>query len=510
MEVALADAVVVEECQEKALPVGWAWTTLGQITDTTRKRVKPQDYPDLRFIGMEHVEAHTMRLLGSVPAREMRSAAEYFEPGDVLYGRLRPYLNKVYCPDFEGLCSAEFIVFRHVPHLDSRYLQYFLNSWDFVSFASHLNEGDRPRVNFSQLADYPFPLAPLAEQRRIVAEIEAQFTRLDAGVAALQRVQRALQRYRAGVLKAACEGRLVPQDPGDEPAGVLLQRILAARRARWEANELAKMKARGKTPKDDAWKRRYTEPAPPDTAGLPALPEGWCWAKLEQLITRIEAGHSPKAQGRPALPGEYGVVKVSAMSWGSFLPEENKALFPGHVPDDPLTIRAGDLLISRANTVELVGAVVLVERDHPNLMLSDKSLRIIPASDEVSPKWLLYVLRAPTVRHFFESVATGTSDSMRNLSQEKIRAAPIALPPLSEQHRIIAEVERRLSVVAEVEATVEANLKRAERLRQSILKRAFEGRLVPQDPNDEPAGELLARVRAQRRIRAAQLRFSGL
>ncbi|HBY94007.1 MAG TPA: hypothetical protein DEP84_08595, partial [Chloroflexi bacterium] len=303
---------------------------------------------------------------------------------------------------------------------------------------------------------------------------------------------------------------------GDELAGALLQRILADRRARWEAGELAKMNARGKTPKDDTWKWRYKEPAPPDMAELPAVPEGWVWATLKQLITRIEAGHSPKAQGRPALIGEYGVVKVSAMSWGSFLPEENKALFPGYVPDDSLTIRAGDLLISRANTIELVGAVVLVEQDHPNLMLSDKSLRLIPASDEVSSEWLLYVLRAPTVRNFFESVATGTSDSMRNLSQEKIRAAPIALPPLSEQHRIIAEVERRLSVVAEVEATVEANLKRAERLRQSILKRAFEGRLVPQDPNDEPAGELLSRVRAERadgnvgKKKAQQLRLADM
>lgn len=523
MEVALADAVVVEACQEHVVPKGWVWTRVCNVGDVQLGRQRaPQHHngehmrPYLRVANVfeDRIDTSDVLHMNFTPEEYQVYKLQY---GDILLnegqslelvGRAAMYRNEV-----PGACFQNTLIrFRAFDCVLPKYAL-----WVFIAY---LHTGKFRRIakwttNIAHLgakrfAGLEFPLAPLAEQRRIVAEIEAQFTRLDAGVAALQRVQRALQRYRAGVLKAACEGRLVPQDPGDEPAGVLLQRILAARRARWEANELAKMKARGKTPKDDAWKRRYTEPAPPDTAGLPALPEGWCWAKLEQLITRIEAGHSPKAQGRPALPGEYGVVKVSAMSWGSFLPEENKALFPGHVPDDPLTIRAGDLLISRANTVELVGAVVLVERDHPNLMLSDKSLRIIPASDEVSPKWLLYVLRAPTVRHFFESVATGTSDSMRNLSQEKIRAAPIALPPLSEQHRIIAEVERRLSVVAEVEATVEANLKRAERLRQSILKRAFEGRLVPQDPNDEPAGELLARVRAQRRIRAAQLRFSGL
>ncbi len=93
-----------------------------------------------------------------------------------------------------GLCSGEFIPFRKTPYLDNKYLLYFLSSWEFVSFASHLNEGDRPRVNFDQLADYPFPLAPLPEQHRIVAEIETQFTRLDAGVAALKRVQANLRR----------------------------------------------------------------------------------------------------------------------------------------------------------------------------------------------------------------------------------------------------------------------------------------------------------------------------
>jgi type I restriction enzyme S subunit len=208
------------------LPPEWMWTTLGEVADTTRMRADPQDYPDARFIGMEHVEAHTMRLLGTVPAKEMRSSAERFEPGDVLYGRLRPYLNKVLCPDFAGLCSGEFIIFRKTPHLESHYLQYFLNSADFVSFASHLNAGDRPRVNFEQLADYPFPLPPLPEQHRIVAEIEELFTQLDAGVAALKRVQANLKRYRASVLKAACEGRLAPQDPAEEPADRLLARIL--------------------------------------------------------------------------------------------------------------------------------------------------------------------------------------------------------------------------------------------------------------------------------------------
>ncbi len=118
----------------------------------------------------------------------------------------------------------------------------------------------------------PIPLPPLPEQHRIVAEIEKQFTRLDAGVAALKRVQANLKRYRASVLKAACEGRLAPQDPADEPADRLLARILAERRAKWEAEHPGK---------------KYVEPAAPVTDGLPELPVGWCWATMEQVVTRI-------------------------------------------------------------------------------------------------------------------------------------------------------------------------------------------------------------------------------
>ena len=99
------------------LPDGWEWTTIGKATKPMQKRVNPQDHPALPYIGMENVEAHTMQLLGTVPAKEMKSAADTFSPGDVLHGRLRPYLNKVYLPEFTGLCSTEFIVFRKAPHI---------------------------------------------------------------------------------------------------------------------------------------------------------------------------------------------------------------------------------------------------------------------------------------------------------------------------------------------------------------------------------------------------------
>jgi type I restriction enzyme S subunit len=469
--------------QGGTLPPGWVWTRLGEITDTTRMRADPQDHPDARFIGMEHVEAHTMRLLGTIPAREMHSSAERFKPGDVLYGRLRPYLNKVLSPDFAGLCSGEFIIFRKVPHLENRYLQYFLNSADFVSFASHLNAGDRPRVNFDQLADYPFPLPAIAEQRRIVAEIEKQFTRLDAGVVALKRVQANLKRYRASVLKAACEGRLAPQDPNDEPADRLLARILAERRAKWEAEHPGK---------------KYVEPAAPVTDGLSELPVGWCWARAEQLCDFITKGTTPSADKLFSGSGDVPFIKVYNLTDRGNLDFNVNPTFVSrqtHIGELARSrVYPGDVLMNIVGPP--LGKVSIVPDQHPEWNVN-QAIAIFRPMPSYNRRFLCHCLLTEQMLAWAIRRAKATAGQF-NLTLEICRDLPLPVPPLAEQHRIVAEVERRLSVVTALEATVAANLARAGRLRQAVLKRAFEGRLVAQDADDVQAEVLLAHIQTAR------------
>jgi type I restriction enzyme S subunit len=441
-----------ETQQANGLPAGWVWTTLGEVTNTTRRRVQPQDHPLLRFVGMEHVEAHTMRVLSTVPASEMRSTAEYFEPGDVLYGRLRPYLNKVFCADFTGLCSGEFIAFRKVEHVASKYLLYFLNSWEFVSFASHLNEGDRPRVSMDQLVGYPFPLAPLPEQHRIVAEIETQFTRLDAGVAALKRVQAKLRRYKAALLKAACEGRLVPTEAElarvegrpYEPAAALLAHILAERRAQWQQTNPGK---------------RYVEPKEVDADGLAELPEGWVWARFEQFTENHDGRRVPvKASDRQEMQGEYPYYGASGI-----IDHVNDYLFDGEYL---LVAEDGANLLARSSPIAFQAHGRFWVNNHAHVV---RTFCGCPLG------YLEFFLNSIDLKFLV------TGSAQPKLTQANLHRINVPVPPLVEQRRIVAEVERRLSVAQEVESTVAASLRRAERLRQSILKRAFEGRLIPQD-----------------------------
>ena len=475
--------------ENRHIPPGWSWTTLKDVTSPRGQKMKPKDLSGAPFIGLEHIEAHTMKLLEVGHADKMKSAGSYFESGDVLYGRLRPYLNKIHEASFTGLASGEFIVFPRHDYLDNVFLKYFLNQVEFVSYATRLNTGDRPRVDFDQLADYPFPLPPLNEQRCIVAEVKKQFTRLDASVASLKRVQDNLKRYRASLLQAATEGRLVPTEAelaraesrDYEPADQLLKRILAERRERWESQE----KRRGK----------YKEPAAPDTSELPELPEGWVWASAGQT-TEVKGGIQKQPKRAPR-NNSQPFLRVANVQRGNLLLEEIHRIevFSGEL--DKYRLISGDLLIVEGNgSPREIGRMALWRDQIPDCVHQNHIIRA-RALGGVAPQYIEAYWNSRSGASRVVSVASSTS-GLYTLSATKVSALPVPLPPLCEQHRIVAELEKRLSLLEKAEDVVESNLKKADHLRQSILKRAFSGSLVPQDPSDEPASVLLERIKEER------------
>lgn len=448
-------------------PSGWRIAKLRELVSPIRPRVKPSDFPNLRFIGLENLQAHTTRLLGTESSATVRSSSIHFLPSDLLYSRLRPYLNKVMVADFEGLCSAEFIVLPSNDNINSKYLMYFLNSSVFVRFANSLNTGDRPRVDFTQIGEFVIPTPSIHEQKQIVAEIETQFARLDAAVAALKSARIRLKRYRASVLKAACEGRLVPTEAElarrdgreYELASVLLERIQAERAA-------TPGKKRGKVKDSVAV----------DTAGLPVLSEGWAWSPLYRLLIRSEYGTSTKCDydftGPPVLriPNVIkGKIDISDIKYAS----ESLKL------SDDDRLAKGDMLICRTNgSISLVGRSAVIGEDlHANYSFASYLLRLRFIETETVPLWVQSYLGSQSARQWIESRAA-SSAGQNNVSLSLMHSMEIPIPPLSEQKRIVAEVERRMSVIEVMEVLVEKNLKRAETLRQSILRMAFSGKLL--------------------------------
>ncbi len=191
-------------------------------------------------------------------------------------------------------------------------------------------------------------------------------------------------------------------------------------------------------------------------------------------------------------------MKTTAVQSFHFLAAENKRLPRPLEPRPHLSVRSGDVLITRAGPRKRVGITCLVRETQPRLMVCDKVYRLRCDKEKTLPACLEVVLNAPRIVDALDELKTGISDSGVNLTQQKFMDLRIPIPTIENQSSIVVEVERHLSIVHEIEAQIDANLMRAARLRQGILKRAFEGRLVPQDPNDEPAEKLLERIRQQR------------
>jgi type I restriction enzyme S subunit len=205
---------------------------------------------------------------------------------------------------------------------------------------------------------------------------------------------------------------------------------------------------------------------------------------LGHLLEGIEAGRSFRCHGHPAPNDKWGVVKVSAMTWGDFREQENKEVIDESMVDERWEIRNGDLLISRANTSDYVGAVVLVRETRPKLLLSDKSLRLLPRTAEVCGEWLSYALNAPLSRKQMSTAATGTSDSMRNLSQDKIKALTLRVPPLAVQEDLARQIEVEMAAALQLQGVITMQLKRSDSLRKAVLRDALDGRLSVADAKD--------------------------
>lgn len=219
------------------------------------------------------------------------------------------------------------------------------------------------------------------------------------------------------------------------------------------------------------------------------LPIGWRWAKLGEVLLGIEAGKSFQTTERLALPNELGVLKVSAVTWAEFRPNEAKAIEEDYEPAPRHRVRKNDILITRANTRELVGAVVHVAADYPNRLLSDKTLRLVVDESLVFPDFMIHMLRQPVARMHIEGNATGTSDSMRNISQEAIRAIPLPLPPLPEQKRIAAILAEQMAAVEKARGAAEERLKATKELPAAYLREVFGNEVARAWPT-RPLGEV--------------------
>lgn len=351
----------------------------------------------------------------------------------------------------------------------------------------------------------PAPIAPTNEQRRIVQKIEALFDEIDKGVESLQTARATLSLYRQSLLKSAFEGRLTADwrarnaDKLEAPKA-LLARIQAERDAHykdaletwqdaittWRSDgEKGKKPTRPKRPSD------FPDDLQDLQIALPELPFGWLWAHLGWCSSGPEYGTAAKSSDTGEVPViRMGNLQRGRIDWGNLAYSSD--------PDEieQYSLKPGDVLFNRTNSPELVGKTSLYKGEQPALF-AGYLVRVNQIEQIASGPYVTYFLNSPLANEHGKGVKTdGVNQS--NINASKLQEYPFPYCPSAEQAEIVSLLDARLDAADALEAEIDAALRRAAALRQSILRKAFSGQLVPQDPSDEPAGVLLKRAKAEK------------
>lgn len=343
---------------------------------------------------------------------------------------------------------------------DPRYYSYLLSSLGLARLDKSTAIPGLSRDDYNAVE---VTIHPPEQHAEVVAEIEKQFSRLDEAVANLQRVKANLKRYKASVLKAAVEGRLVETEASIaqregrsyETGEQLLQRILEERREKWSS------------------KGKYKEPLPHEVQGLSKAPEGWVWCSLDLVAAETLFGLDRGRDQQRAEAVGVRYVKMNNVSMDGDV-QTDELVYVDATPEEVVRydVTNGDLLFNTRNSLELVGKVGIV-RSIPSCTVFNNNLMRIRTCDGVSPVFLGYQMCAFEFRQRMEKVKKATT-SVAAVYQKDLLPLAIALPPESEQVRIVAEIDRHLSIIREVEAEVDTNLQRAQALRQATLIKAFD------------------------------------
>ena len=419
---------------------------------------------DVSFVPMAAVEA----LSGGIDVSTVRKYAEvkkgytHFRDGDILFAKVTPCMENGKMAiarklvNGVGFGSTEFHVLRPRAGVDARYIYYFVSSQTFRKDASGHMTGavGLRRVPSSYLEEQLIPLPHIDEQRRIVAELEKQFSRLDEAVANLQRVKANLKRYKASVLKDAVEGRLVPTEAElarregrrFETGEQLLQRILEAQRKEWTG------------------KGKFGESIGSGNSSA-HLPAGWIWTTLGQCF-RVAVGATPSRKEPSYWGGDIPWVSSGEVQLGRIRHTDEHISADGLANSSTLLNPAGSVMIGMIGQGRARGQAAILDIEAAN---NQNCAAIWVSRTEIPTEYVFFWLMS----RYTETRSEGSGNNQQALNKRLVEQIPLPLPPLAEQRRIVAEVDRRLSLVRGVESEVDANLKRALALRQSTLSKVF-------------------------------------
>ena len=452
--------------KETALPEGWKWTRIGEIANTASGGT-----PSRRNLGYYNGNIPWVKsgelCDGIIKQSEetiseeglANSSAKVFPKGTLCIALYGATIGKLGILGINAATNQAVCGIFPTSAITTPYLRVFLES--HRQYLMHTAKGGaQPNISQSILQNLIIPVPPLTEQHQIVAEIEKQFSRIDEGVVNLKRAQANIKRYKASVLKTAIAGRLVEteaerarrQDRNFETGEQLLQRILEMRRNQHQG--------------------KYKQPAPFDTTDLPKLPEGWAWTTMDQI-----AGINPQIN-KSLIPDNLPVsfVPMPAVGADNGYICVDKTRLAKEVKKGFTAFLEGDVLFAKITPCMENGKIAIVPKLVNDYGFGSTEFHVLRPLSGIDAKHIYYYISNQTFRNKAERNMTGAV-GQRRVPTTYIKDSCIPVPPLTEQHRIVEEIERHLSVLHETETQINANLQRAKHLRQSILNQAFSGEL---------------------------------
>ncbi len=439
------------------LPKGWVYTKIEDVSVKCEQRT-PLDNEEFVYVDIGSIDREAKKivepqtLLGDkAPSR----ARKIINVGDVLVSLTRPNLNAV--AQISGvldnqIASTGFEVIKPLI-VDGRYIFALVKSKGFIDAISGKVQGALyPAAKSSDVRSYAFPLPPLAEQKQIASKLDQLLSQVNTLKTRLDNIPIILKRFRQSVLAAAVSGKLTEE---------------------WREKHDISL---------DSWQNK----------------------KVGDLVDAIEAGKNLKCIETPPKDNECGIIKISAVTWGVYNEDESKTLPDNKLFIESRRIQLGDFLISRANTIELLGNLVIVHEVTKNLMLSDKVLRLVMAEED--KPWVSMFLRSHRGRREIESRSTGNQMSMRNIGQRALLDINIPKATADEQTEIVSRVEQLFTFADKIEKQVKDAQVRVNNLTQSILAKSFRGDLTAewreQNLNlisgENSAETLLEKIKAER------------
>ncbi|MBL7177634.1 MAG: restriction endonuclease subunit S [Desulfobacteraceae bacterium] len=496
--------------EKRKLPEGWVTIKMDELMVKTPS-VNPANRPTNKY-ELWSVPAFPTDVPEYVQGEDVGSNKQIVQPGDVLLCKINPRINRVWLvrekTGFDQIASTEWIVLR-CNELLPEFIMYLLREEgfrhrlcaDLSGIGGSLTRA-RPRI----VGKLEIDLSPLNEQKRIVAKIEELQARSRRAREALETVPDLLEQLRQSILAAAFRGELTKKwrkrHRGIKSASELLKRIRTERRKRWEATELDKLKAKGLSGDklDEAFakqRKKYKEPIPVDTSDLPGLPEGWCWAGLEELSEWVTDGtHQPPPFMEEGIPflvisnmvnGEIKWDKVD--KWVS--PETYNKYTGIYKP------RKGDIIYSTVGSYGVAVEVLTEQR----FMFQRHIGHIRPLSELLSVTYLTLSLNSSFTKSQADKVARGVAQKTVNLSD--LRRFCIPLAPAVEQGEIVRLIGQIFQKSEAQQQVIVSSREYLDIFDQSVLSKAFRGELVPQDPNDEPASVFLEQIKKKKERESA-------